>query len=160
MQKLVFLCKSLLNIFQIRFQSKKSRRDNNDTLIWYVHTSCLRSSSESPAQRYLCCSNSYRVVLVTTATFEGLKPLSACKAPLHTLVWWKYRRPLPLVIATTGFRQQRNVLKAWSVILVTKSSQPQVSSKSFRKDTKSCRGPDETLVKKRRKKICLGEQRC
>ena len=37
-------------------------------------TSCVRSSSDSPAYWYRCCSNSYRVVFVTTATLSGLNP--------------------------------------------------------------------------------------
>lgn len=41
-------------------------------------TSCFKSSSDSPAKRYLCCSNSYLVVFVTTATFSGLNPALGC----------------------------------------------------------------------------------
>lgn len=129
--------------FFLRVNCLDYSEDNNS--FKRLLTSCLRSSSDSPAQRYRCCSNSYRVVLVTTATFEGLKPPSACKAPLHTPVWWKYRRPLPLITATTGFREQRNVLKKGSVILTTNVWNSSGSVQKCRKQEnkkEDCRDPE------------------
>lgn len=49
-------------------------------------TSCFRSSSDSPAQRQRCCSNSQRVVLVTTATFSGVKAPAGCDELLLLLL--------------------------------------------------------------------------
>lgn len=54
-------------------------------------TSCLRSCSDSPAYRYRCCSNSYRVVFVTTATFPGLNPAAGSEE-----VWTSRRDGYPV----------------------------------------------------------------
>lgn len=54
-------------------------------------TSCFRSSSDRPAYRYRCCSNSYRVVLVTTATFPGLNPAVGSEPVLPGAAVWTGR---------------------------------------------------------------------
>lgn len=74
-------------------------------------TSCFRSSSDSPAYRYRCSSNSYRVVFVTTATLSGLNPVVGFdKAALHGEQWNERNSTVTARLPRSSFRAEPRLI--------------------------------------------------